>query len=101
VVIADTDLTSFAQISNNIWPVEPAGINQAGVNYIYSTLGDYNHGFIANDKWAAYRQIHNEQYDNVDLSGDQYSVTLNGVTAGALPELFNVNAYKTAVKKAA
>src|SRR5262249_28986434 len=101
VIIAGTDLSSFAQISNNIWPVIPSSSGIAGDNYMYGTLYDYKNGYVPNNVWESYSKVTNEQYANVDLSGDQYSVTLNGVTAGATSDIFDTNAYKLAVKKAA
>jgi hypothetical protein len=101
VIIAGTDLSSFAQISNNVWPQIPSSSGILGDNYMYGTLYDYNHGYIPNNVWESYTKVANEQYDTVDLSGDQYSVTLNGTTAGATSDEFDPNAYKVAVKKAA
>lgn len=100
VIIAGTDLSSFKAISDNIWPVIPSSSNQAGDNYMYNTQFDKN-GYVPNQTWAAYDKVDGEQYANADLSGDQYSLTLNGVTAGALPTVFDTTSYKVAVRQAA
>ena len=102
IYIAGTDLSSFSEISNNIWPVVDPSSKQSGDNYMYPSFNKFGAGdFVSNDAWANNPQVHNEQYDNVDLSGDVYSITLNGVTAGALPTIFNSNDYTVAVKAAA
>jgi len=101
LIIAGTDLSSFSEISNNIWPAAPASAKQPGDNYLYPTLNVGTRGYVPNSQWAQYSQVQGEQYDNADLSDGQYSLTLNGVTAGALPSVFNTNDYTVAVKAAA
>ncbi len=98
VIVEGSDLSSFSQISNNIWPQLSADARMAGDNYLWPVSGDPVQGYRSNADWARFPQVHNEQYENVDLSGDVYSITLNGVTAGALPGIFNPAAWKIAAK---
>lgn len=96
VFVAGKDLSSFSQISNNIWPLMPASSQQAGDNYLYSTYGQVPVGFETAAQWANQPQVHNDQYANPE-DPTVYSMTYNGVTAGALAPLFNPNAWKIAV----
>lgn len=98
VVVDASNLSSFTSISNNIWPQIPAGSQIAGDNYLWPVSGDPADGYMSNAQWAQLPQVHGEQYENVDLSGDVYSVTLNGVTAGALPSIFNPQNWAVAAK---
>ncbi|HZL37660.1 MAG TPA: PKD domain-containing protein [Tepidisphaeraceae bacterium] len=96
VFVAGTNLDSFSQISNNIWPKMPATSQQPGDNYLYPEYGQVPKGFETAAQWAALPQVHNDQYAN-PASADTYSMTLNGFTAGATAPLFDPNAWKIAV----
>jgi PKD repeat protein len=96
VFVAGANLGDFSEISNNIWPKMPSNSLQPGDNYLWPAWGDIKDGFQTAQQWSAQPQVHNEQYANADLSGDVYDMTLNGTTAGALPSVFNPNAYKMA-----
>ena len=84
-----SNLDGFSEISNNIFPEMPAGSQQAGDNYLYPEWGVVPAGFMPNAQWATLPQVHNEQYANPTLGKDVYDLTLNGVTAGALPSDFD------------
>lgn len=101
VVVEASNLDSFSNISDNVWPQIPAGSSVAGDNYLWPVSGDPADGYMSNAQWAKLPQVHGEQYENADLSGDVYSVTLNGVTAGALPSVFNPQSWANAAKGSA
>jgi hypothetical protein len=101
VVVEASNLNSFTSISNNVWPQIPAGSQIAGDNYLWPVSGDPADGYMSNAQWAKLPQVHGEQYENADLSGDVYSVTLNGVTAGAIPGIFNPQSWANAAKASA
>ena len=92
-----SDLSGFSQVSNNIWPVIPTTATQKGDHYLYPTFQDNVHGFKTNAEWAQLPQVHNEQYANAELAADVYDMTLNGITAGALPTAFDPTAWSVAV----
>jgi hypothetical protein len=98
VIVNGTDLSSFSQISNNVWPRMSADSHMAGDNYLWPVSGQPAQGYRSNADWAKFPQVHNEQYENVNLSGDVYSITLNGITAGALPAIFDPTSWKLAAK---
>ena len=101
VVVDASNLSSFTSISNNIWPQIPSGSQIAGDNYLWPVSGDPADGYMSNAQWAKLPQVHGEQYENVDLSGDVYGVSLNGVTAGAVPGIFNPQSWANAAKGSA
>jgi hypothetical protein len=101
LVIADANMNSFTSISDNIWPVIPPTSGIAGDNYFWPTTGDVFNGYRTNAWWAAQPQVHGEQYADANLSGDVYSFTLNGITAGALASAFDPLEWSVAAKAAA
>ncbi|MDB5292378.1 MAG: domain containing protein, partial [Phycisphaerales bacterium] len=94
--VVGKDLSSFSAISGNIWPQMPAGSNQTGDNYLLPVTGDIVHGYQTAAQWASHSQVTNEQYASPTVGGNVYSMTLNGITAGALPGIFDTNTYKLA-----
>jgi hypothetical protein len=94
--VVGKDLSSFSAISGNIWPQMSTDSKQAGDNYLLPVTGDIVNGYQTAAEWASHSQVKNEQYASAKVGGNVYSMTLNGITAGALPSLFNTNTYKLA-----
>jgi len=89
IYVQASNLNGFAEISNNIWPQMPSNSAQAGDSYLYPQWGVIPTGFISNADWNKLPQVNNDQYKNPTLQPKIYDITLNGVTAGAMPTLLN------------
>jgi hypothetical protein len=72
------DLSSFTQISGNIWP---APNSYGGVNYLagYTSPSSY----LTPAEWDQESKVSDDQFAGVSLPAGTYQITINGVTAGA------------------
>ena len=84
-----TDLSSFSEISDNVWPLQPANSTQKGANFLGPAF-DTTAGYVNNTAWNQLKQVQNEQFANVNLPADVYDITLNGTTAGAMPGILSI-----------
>jgi hypothetical protein len=83
--VTDTDLSSFTEISGNVWPLAQPGPAWAdadgGFCYVGKTWGTKG-GYKTPTQWNAYRQVGTDYFEDATPHG-VYRVTLHGVTAGA------------------
>ncbi|HSV14403.1 MAG TPA: PKD domain-containing protein [Tepidisphaeraceae bacterium] len=82
VYVNEADLSSFTTIANNIWPA-PAkilGWAQGGVNFVGTSF--ISSGFQTPDEWSAFSQVHNDSFENAQLT-DSYQVVFNGQAVGS------------------
>jgi PKD repeat protein len=74
VWVADSNLNSFREISDNVWPMPNAMSGGSGINKVGA--------YVSATKWEAYSQVVHDQFKDVTLT-TCYMVSLDGITAGA------------------
>lgn len=74
VNVIEGNLSSFTEISGNIWPA--ANGNAGGVNLLGSQ-------YQTAQTWESYSQVTGDQFENVEFTGDTYQIALGSLTAGA------------------
>ncbi len=75
------DLSTFTEISGNVWPDLEATSKQSGLNFVGSDLTTRT-GYKDADDWENYAQVKNDAYRNVTLNGG-YVVKVGTTTAGS------------------
>ncbi|HEY8747747.1 MAG TPA: PKD domain-containing protein [Tepidisphaeraceae bacterium] len=83
VYVHASDLRAFSQIDGNIWPAA-SGANSAlpgAVNYILGS--SFPTGYVTGDQWNALAQVRADLFEDISVTGSNYQITSNGVTAGA------------------
>lgn len=80
VYLNEANLSSFTQISGNVWPAPTStgGYAQGGMMYV-STPGN---GYVTPAQWNAFSQVQGDTFQNVAL-GDTYQISLNSLLAGS------------------
>jgi len=71
VYVADTDLSAFKRISNNVWPA-PAKFDaygQGGIHYVWPYWSDAR-GYQTAAEWDRFGVVSGESYNNSPLDGD-------------------------------
>jgi hypothetical protein len=71
VYVADTDLSAFKRISNNVWPT-PAKFDaygQGGIHYVWPYWSDAR-GYQTQAEWDKFGVVSDESYSNSSLDGD-------------------------------
>jgi hypothetical protein len=82
VYVTDSDLSSFTDISNNVWtnPTKMAA-GVTGINFIGKTLATGS--YVSPSAWNAYTQVHNDTFENAELDAGSYTVTIGTQMIGA------------------
>jgi len=76
-----TDLSGFASITGNIWPAPNNLIDSGVVNYLYGNTTPS--GYLSPQQWDSLAGVTNDQFSDQAPATGSYSLTLNGITAGA------------------
>ena len=71
VYVADTDLSAFKEISNNVWPVPERfdAYGQGGIHYVWPYWSDAR-GYQTYAEWDKWAVVSDEKYDNSSLDSD-------------------------------
>lgn len=84
VLVDSPDLSSFALISGNVWPVG-AGGNQAVPGAVNYAAGSWfmDSGWLTPAQWDAESNVHGDLFQSVTLPANVYRVNTSSGTAGA------------------
>jgi len=81
VYVETANLSGFAQISGNIWPA-PSDLFPS-VPGVVNYVAGLPSGNLTVDEWNSQSVVGNDIFDDVTVPAGKYTVTVNGVTAGA------------------
>jgi hypothetical protein len=83
VYVNMSSLSDFTSIANNIWPDSAHLYSYAngGENYV----ADASDGYVTDAQWNSYSQVHDDQFENADISdlAGTYQLTAGSITAGS------------------
>jgi hypothetical protein len=79
--VDDSNLSSFEEISGNVWPsATPGSSTGGGINLVGTSVSSTT--FRTPAEWEAFSVVEGDLFKDVTL-GSTCQVTLNGTTAGS------------------
>jgi len=83
VYAQDADLSSFAEIGNNIWEKPDTTIWVTGATmYVWANWSDAR-GYLTADQWNAQSKVGTDAFTDVQFTGETYQIKLGALTAGS------------------